>query len=300
MRRITVYTPTYNRGFCIHQVYESLLKQNSYTEFTWLIIDDGSKDNTKQIVTSFINQNIIDIKYVYQDNKGMLGAHNTAHSLLETELAICIDSDDYLTDNAIESIIQNWEKFKNQDLIGGIVGLDCYKDGKIIGDTFPKNFELLKYNDITKIKGDKKYIFRSSVLKEFGPYPFIEGEKFPAQGYLYRKIDSKYNLVVMNEVICVVEYLADGNSFNKLSSYLKNPKGFMIHRTLMMEIGENLLVKLRNAIHYNAECIVSKQFNKMFLNKYYYLTIPTIPFGIGLYLYLIRKKEGAVNKKLNK
>lgn len=298
MKLITVYTPTYNRAFCIHQVYDSLLAQTEQN-FEWLIIDDGSTDETENLVASWMNAATLPITYIKQVNKGMLGAHNTAHAVLKTELAVCIDSDDFLPNDGIERISSVWKKFRNDESIGGIVGLDSYKDGKVIGDAFPINEAQIKYAAVTKIKGDKKYVFRSKVLKEFGPYPVVEGEKFPAQGYLYRKIDSKYNLIAINDILCIVEYLPDGNSFNKISSYLKNPQGFMIHRILMMETSEGIKDKFRNAIHYVSSCIIAKKSSKIVSNKFYYLTIPAAPLGLLLSFYLKYKKGGSVNKKLN-
>jgi glycosyltransferase involved in cell wall biosynthesis len=298
MKLITVYTPTYNRAFCIHQVYESLLSQ-TVQDFEWLIIDDGSTDDTEAIVLKWIAAKTIDIRYIKQINKGMLGAHNTAHAMITTELAMCIDSDDFMPNAAIEKISTIWPTYRTDEKIAGIVGLDCYKDGKIIGDSFETDAIIIKYKDVTKVIGDKKYIYRSSVLKEFGPYPVVEGEMFPAQGYLYRKIDSKYHLVALNEIFCVVEYLPDGNSHNKISSYLKNPKGFMIHRILMMETSETLKDKVRNAIHYVSSCLIAKEGSKIFFNKFFYMTLPAMPLGILLFFYLKYKKDGAVNKKLN-
>jgi glycosyltransferase involved in cell wall biosynthesis len=299
MKTITVYTPTYNRAFCIHQVYESLLSQ-TVQDFEWLIIDDGSTDDTEAIVSKWIAAKTMDIKYVKQVNKGMLGAHNTGHGLLSTELAVCIDSDDFLPIDGIEKILNLWSDYTNDESIAGLVGLDCYKDGKIIGDSFESNKVRIKYKGVSKIKGDKKYVYRTKVLKECGPYPEVEDEKFPAQGYLYRLIDFKYDLVAVNEVFCVVEYLPDGNSFNKLKSYFNNPNGFAIHRLLVMKTSDRFSEKFRNAIHYVSSCIIAKKKKDIFTNDCRNTTILALPFGIALYFYLRNKKSGSVNKQLNK
>jgi len=299
MKTITVFTPTYNRAFCLDQVYESLVRQTS-KDFTWLIVDDGSSDNTKELVDSWGLEKKLEIQYVYQENKGMLGAHNTAHSVIGTELTICIDSDDYMPGEGIEKILELWKLHRHDKTVAGLVGMDCYKDGKIIGDSFPESLPFITYREVNKIKGDKKYVYRTEVLKEFGPYPVVEGEKFPAQGYLYRLIDSKYRLVPVNETFCVVEYLPDGNSFNKLKSYLKNPNGFAIHRLLLMETAESIPEKFRNAIHYVSSCLIAKKWKNIFTNKFKSVTIPAFPFGVVLYLYLRNRKDGAVNRNLNK
>ena len=106
-KQLTVFTPTYNRAFCLGNCYESLKKQTC-NEFKWLIIDDGSSDGTEQLAHSWIEEGIVDIHYVYQENQGMHGAHNTAYQLIDSELNVCIDSDDYMPVDAVEKIITFW------------------------------------------------------------------------------------------------------------------------------------------------------------------------------------------------
>ncbi|HMQ45455.1 MAG TPA: glycosyltransferase family A protein [Mariniflexile sp.] len=137
MKKLTVFTPTFNRAFCLGQCYNSLINQTS-KDFKWLIIDDGSTDNTKELVSTWIHENKIEIQYQYQANQGMHGAHNTAYELIDTELNVCIDSDDYMPDNAVKLILDFWEQFGN-DTVAGIVGLDGNKQGEIIGTPFPND-----------------------------------------------------------------------------------------------------------------------------------------------------------------
>ena len=95
MATLTVFTPSYNRAYTLNKCYESLKRQTSQ-DFIWLIIDDGSSDNTKELVDKWIKEDKINIKYIYQKNQGMHGAHNTAYENIDTELNVCIDSDDYI------------------------------------------------------------------------------------------------------------------------------------------------------------------------------------------------------------
>ena len=108
MKTLTIFTPTFNRAYTLHKCYESLKRQTS-KDFVWLIIDDGSSDNTKELVDKWINENEVEIRYYYQKNQGMHGAHNTAYKLIETEINTCIDSDDYITDDAVEKIVNFWK-----------------------------------------------------------------------------------------------------------------------------------------------------------------------------------------------
>ena len=142
LKKLTVFTPAYNRAYCLHHCYESL-KRQTCNDFVWLVIDDGSSDNTKELVDSWKAENVIEIRYHWQENQGMHGAHNTAYELIDTELNVCIDSDDYMPDDAVEKIISFWNDF-GSDEVSGIIGLDSDTDGQTIGSKLPKN--LKKFN----------------------------------------------------------------------------------------------------------------------------------------------------------
>ena len=115
-KTLTIFTPAYNRAHTIGRTYESLCRQTS-KDFCWLVVDDGSVDNTKELVINWIKENKIPIRYIYQQNQGMHGAHNTAYRNIDTELNTCIDSDDYMPDDAVEKIIAFWNRY---GWIGGI------------------------------------------------------------------------------------------------------------------------------------------------------------------------------------
>ena len=288
MKTLTVFTPSYNRAYTLHKCYESLLRQTS-KDFTWLIIDDGSSDNTKELVDSWINENKIEINYIYQENQGMHGAHNTAYKNIKTELNVCIDSDDYMPDDAVEKIISFWNKNKRSDL-AGIMALDAYTDGKVIGDKFPNELKESTYFDIYNkygLKGDKKLIYRSELTTQY-PYPIFEGEKYVSLAYKYAKLDSKYKLALMNEVVCNVEYMEDGSSLNMLKQYRKNPKGFAFIRIdNMKNPNATLLFKFKECIHYVASSFISKNKNYLQETPCRILTIVALPIGYILYRYIL-------------
>ena len=292
MKKITVFTPTYNRAYVLDKCYESL-KRQTVKDFIWLIIDDGSSDNTKELIDKWIKENSIEIRYKYQENQGMHGAHNTAYELIDTELNVCIDSDDYMPDDAIEKILSFWEKNKS-DKIAGIAGLDAFTNGQVRGDIFPENLKTSALFDLHykhKIKGDKKLVYRTELTKDY-PYPIFEGEKYVSLAYKYTMIDRKYELALMNEVLCIVEYMEDGSSLNMLKQYIKNPKGFSFLRISNLNNPKAKLVfKFKECIHYVASSFIGK--NKKFLkqtpNKI--MTILAIPLGIMLYVYIIAKTK---------
>lgn len=291
-KRLTIFTPTYNRAYTLHKCYNSLVSQTN-NNFVWLVIDDGSTDNTRELIDRWIKDNRIDIKYVYQDNQGMHGAHNTAYKLINTELNVCIDSDDYMPIDAVDKILKFWDKNKSNNIFG-IIALDSYESGEIIGDKFPnglKEEHLFNIYNKLKIKGDKKLVLRTDLSKLY-PYPIFEGEKYVSLGYKYAKLDEKYKLAIMNEVVCIVEYMEDGSSMNMLKQYRRNPKGFSFIRIDNLRNPKlSLFSKFKECIHYVSSSLISN--NKRFLSespcKIY--TFLSIPMGFLLYKYIMIKTK---------
>ena len=180
---LTVFTPAYNRAHTLGRTYASLCRQTCQ-DFEWLIVDDGSKDNTRQLVEHWIRENLIAIRYIYQENQGMHGAHNTAYRNIDTELNTCIDSDDYMPDDAVELIINFW-KSHGSDKYAGIIGLDQTEEKKIIGAPFPaglKETTLIDYYAHGGV-GDKKLVYRTEVIKNYPDYPLFKGERYVSLGY---------------------------------------------------------------------------------------------------------------------
>tara|TARA_R110001592_G_scaffold305832_1_gene578493 strand:+ start:298 stop:1188 length:891 start_codon:yes stop_codon:yes gene_type:complete len=288
MKTLTIFTPTYNRAYCLHKCYESLIKQSNQ-DFIWLIIDDGSIDNTKELVKSWISENNIEIQYHYQENQGMHGGHNAAYRLIKTELNVCIDSDDCMGDNAIEKILTAWELIKDNKKYAGLVGLDADFNGELIGTKIPDNLKEITLYELYnkhKVKGDKKLVYRTEVVKKYPPYPIFEGERFVPLGYLYQLIDQDYKLLPINEVFCKVEYMTDGSSMNMLKQYRRHPKGFAFSRKSRMKLAENFKDEFKNAIHY-VSCSIFIKNEKFLVESPKKLTaILAIPFGIVLYIYI--------------
>lgn len=292
---ITIFTPAYNRGYTIKKCYESL-KSQSCREFKWLIIDDGSTDDTKALVQNWIlENNDFEITYIYQENQGMHGAHNTAYENIDTELNICIDSDDYMPTNAIEKIKDFWNKYGSHR-VAGILALDAYENGHVIGSKFTDGIEKSTLFDIYYkhgIVGDKKLIYRSELTKAF-KYPIFKGEKYVGLAYKYYKIDQMQELLLMNEVVCIVEYLEDGSSKNMLRQYVRNPKGFAFYRIENMKNPRGTLkYKFKESVHYVSSSIMCKNKHLIYDSPCKLLTILAMPFGYLLYLY-IRKKTSFI------
>lgn len=290
---LTVFTPTYNRAYILHLCYESMLRQTC-KDFEWLIVDDGSTDNTKELVEYWMKQeNEFNIRYIYKENGGMHTAHNTAYENIDTELNMCIDSDDYMTDNAIELIISFWRKNCDKKY-GGIIALDIHQDGKLVGTKLP-NKNAIGYNDYYEYGGigDKKVIYRTEIIKKYPPYPEYKGEKFVGLCYKYLLVDQDYQLLILNRPVCVVEYLENGSSNNIMKQFLNNPRGYIFLRKERMKYCKTFKWKFKSCIHYVSSCIMIK--NKKFIKESpkKLMTILAIPFGTILYFYIKQKtKEG--------
>lgn len=297
MKTLTVFTPAYNRAHTIDRTYESLCRQTC-KDFEWLVIDDGSTDETESLIKKWIDDAIIPIKYIRQTNQGMHGAHNTAYKNIVTELNTCIDSDDWMPDDAVEQIVKFWKK-NGSDKYAGIVGLDQTVDGKVVGTDFPESIRETTLQEFYAKggRGDKKLVYRTSVIKQYPEYPLFSGEKYVGLAYKYMLIDMDYKLLTLNKALVTVDYQQDGSSYNMYRQYWNNPKGFSFFRKTEMICAPSIKRRFQSCIHYVASSIIAK--NRSFLRESpkKLLTSLAIPFGILWYL-RIRSKVRA-NAKMN-
>lgn len=280
---LTVFTPAYNRGYIIHKCYESLCRQTC-KNFIWLVIDDGSIDNTAELIHEWQKRdNGFAIRYIYKSNGGMHTAHNVAYENIHTELNVCIDSDDYMPDDAVEKIVNFWKKY-GKDQYAGIIALDIDENTKhVIGKKLPE-MKSITLNGYYRNggRGDKKLVYRTDVITSVPAYPEFEGEKYVGLAYKYQLVDQKYELLIMNEPICVVEYQTDGSSKNMFRQYLKNPKGFAFIRKSNMLYNKGCLYLFKTCIHYVSSSIISRNRNFIKESPRKAMTILSIPFGLIL------------------
>jgi glycosyltransferase involved in cell wall biosynthesis len=280
MAILTIFTPAYNRAHTLPRTYDSLRKQ-SCKEFVWLIVDDGSTDNTRAMVEEWQRQEQdFVIRYIYKENGGMHTAHNTAYENIDTELNTCIDSDDCLAEEAVAKILSAWEKVRDKGY-AGLIGLDADLDGNLIGKGFQEGMTETTLSGYYAGggAGDKKLVYRTEVIKSYPPYPVFEGEKYVALAYKYRLIDQDYKLAVLDDVLCNVEYQADGSTGTMWKQYLKYPKGFAFWRKVCMQYPESKKRLVVDCIHYCSSSIIAK--NKMYIveSPQKFLTVICTPFG---------------------
>lgn len=291
MALLTVFTPAYNRAHTLFRTYDSLCRQNC-KDFVWLIVDDGSEDRTQEIVKQWQTQESgFEIRYIRKENGGMHTAHNVAYDNIDTELNVCIDSDDCMSEGAVEKIVNAWNRVRSHGY-AGLIALDADMDGEIIGKGFPQDMTETTLSGYYAGggAGDKKLIYRTDVIKRYPPYPEFEGEKYVALAYKYRLIDQDYKLAVLNDVICDVEYQADGHGSSMWKEYFRSPRGFAFWRKVCMQYPQSKKRLLIDCIHYVSSSLIAK--NRRFIHESprKVLTICCIPFGL-LLMALVRKKN---------
>ena len=239
---ISVFTATYNRAKNLKDLYKSLQEQ-TYKDFEWVIVDDGSTDNTKEVIDGFIKNSDMKIIYKYQKNGGKMRAHNTGVSLVNGEYFFGIDSDDSLTPNALEIVDKYYQKIKDNDEIAGLVFLNRKKGtDEIIGTKFPEDNIVDTYYNIYKkynVTGDKEFTFKTKIVKEY-LFPVAEGEKFVPEAALFNRVCKKYKFLFCNEVAMNVEYLESGYSNNYFKLAKNNPKGQVLYYKELYELEPTL------------------------------------------------------------
>lgn len=290
MEFLTIFTPAYNRAHTLPRTYESLCAQDC-KDFIWLIVDDGSTDNTSKLVKEWKGkENGFEIQYIYKENGGMHTAHNTAYENIHTELNVCIDSDDRMPLGAVGKIKKTWELIRNSGY-AGIIGLDSDFDGNIIGKGFPNSVidTTLGGYYAAGGAGDKKLVYRTDVINSVPEYPVFPGEKYVGLAYKYTLIDQKFRLFVLNEILCEVEYQSDGSSKTMWKQYLNNPKGFAFLRKIAMQYPTSKKRLIRDCIHYCSSSQIAK--NKSYIRESpkKFLTVLCTPMG-WLLTYVVRKK----------
>lgn len=286
---LTVFTPTYNRAHTLKRTYNSLIRQTC-KDFEWLIVDDGSTDNTRSLIESWIEENNLRIRYIYKENGGLFTGYNTAYLNINTELNVCIDSDDFMPDNAVELIATLW-KNKGSKKYAGITGLDFTLDGNPIGGFFPNDLKEGHLIDLKLNKihfGDTKQVMRTDLMKKVAPMSGFPGEKNFNPAYMTLQIDDEYPSLFLNKNLCFVEYQQnDSMSAGIYRQYLNSPKSFAKTRLLYLSLKRRkTLDVIKNCIHYNSSCIISNDSKWLKNSPFKVLTFITRPLGHLLTYYI--------------
>ena len=248
---LTVLTPTYNRGNTLANLYDSLCRQQE-RDFEWLIIDDGSTDHTKELCEKWGQEADFQVRYFWQENGGKHRALNKGIPLAQAPFTYIIDSDDYLTDNAVE-LIRLWiNKVKPNPKCAGVSGTRISKHGQIIGQ-YPTEKAYVDATNIQRSRaglvGDKAEVYRTDILRKY-PFPEFEGEKFLSECAVWDRIGMDgYYLRWYPDALCVCEYRDDGLTRSE-NKEIDNYRGYTFVINQQLEY-ESKLKRLALIAQYN-------------------------------------------------
>lgn len=254
---ISILTPTYNRGKLLLPLYESL-KNLTFEDFEWLIVDDGSEDDTEQYALSWIAHNIqnaeFPIRYIKKSNGGKHTAINRGVREANGELILILDSDDTLPEDSLATIAQYYEQCKGYKDCAGVCGLMAHHDGQLIGTGFPKEpmYESalqFRYAEKGNVTGDLLEVYKTSVMREF-PFPEIENEKFCPESLVWNRIANKYKLFCFNKVVYYRDYLEGGLTSKIVRIRMNSPIASTMTYAEMLDYNISLKWKIRSAINY--------------------------------------------------
>ena len=227
--RFTVFVPTYNRAGTLRRALDSVAAQTC-RDLELLIVDDGSTDDTEELVRSWPRPGDIPLTYVRQPNQGKHAAHNTALEHARGEFFVVLDSDDALTPRALDVLRRHWEAIPPEERAGfaGVEGLTAFFDGTVAGTPYPADVVDEDYVTLRRrhrIKGDKKSALRTDLLRRW-PYPRFEGERHMRPSWLLKNLAREYRTRHVNEVIEWIEYQPDGLSSDRFTLRMRNPKSY--------------------------------------------------------------------------
>lgn len=254
---ISILTPTYNRGKLLLTLYESL-RNLTFKDFEWLIVDDGSEDDTENYASSWIAYNTenseFSIRYIKKCNGGKHTAVNLGVQEANGELILILDSDDTLPSDSLATIVQYYGQCKSYKDCAGVCGLMAHHDGTLIGTGFPKEpmYESslhFRYKDKITVTGDLLEVYKTSVMREF-PFPEIINEKFCPESLVWNRIAEKYKLLCFNKVIYYRDYLEDGLTSKIVRIRMKSPIASTMTYAEMLDYDISLKWKVKSAINY--------------------------------------------------
>ena len=251
---ITILTPTYNRASLLPRLFDSLLRQTN-KDFEWIVVDDGSTDDTREVVANLKEKcgGAFPMGYVYKANGGKHMAINIGAERARGELLFIADSDDLLTDDALETVENSWHDISDDKSFAGIAGLDITMDTReVIGSGLPQEHIDCNAIDIRyrhHVTGDMKEVFRTEVLREF-PFPEFAGERFCPEQLVWFRMARRYRLRYINKPIYIADYQPDGITAGITRAKMRNPSASMLTYAELTECPVPFLVKVKAAINF--------------------------------------------------
>ena len=251
---ITILTPTYNRASLLPRLFDSLLRQTN-KDFEWIVVDDGSTDDTREVVANLKEKcgGAFPMGYVYKANGGKHMAINIGAERARGELLFIADSDDLLTDDALETVANSWHDISDDKSFAGIAGLDITMDTReVIGSGLPQEHIDCNAIDIRyrhHVTGDMKEVFRTEVLREF-PFPEFHSERFCPEQLVWFRIAHRYKLRYVNKPIYIAEYQPDGITAGITRARMKSPSASMLTYAELAECPVPFMARVKAAINF--------------------------------------------------
>jgi glycosyltransferase involved in cell wall biosynthesis len=249
----TVFTPAFNRAHTIERVYNSLTYQ-TFRSFEWLIVDDGSTDNTKEVIKKWKQEADFDIHYIYKPNGGKNTALNVGVNKALGEFFLILDSDDRCIPETLERFYFHWNSIpqKNRDEFSGVSVLCQDEYGKVIGNKYfheTMDISPIKLRSKYGIKGEKWGFHKTEIFREF-PFPEIPNEKYVPEGIVWNRMAAKYKVRHINEMLRIYEFSSDGITASIIKTLAKSPKGSRMYYKEFINLPFSYILKLRNLINY--------------------------------------------------
>lgn len=235
MKSITILTPTYNRAAYLPRLFESLKAQTN-RDFLWLVVDDGSEDDTENLIASYGQQGV-EIRYIRQENGGKHTALNRGIAEIQSELTFIVDSDDYLPENAVETVLAYHEKYRGTPGLCGYSFLRCHGDGRVNTAYFPSDELIGSYAQVRingGIGGDKAEVFYTEILKKY-PFSVFPGEKFMPEDAVWMQMSGPYQMVHMNKNIYYCDYLEGGLTNTGRRMKVHSPRGMILRSKVYLD-----------------------------------------------------------------
>ena len=258
---LTIFTPTYNRDYILPKLYKSLCQQTC-KDFEWVLVDDGSTDTTGEMANNWLSEKKINMRFIKQKNSGKPIAHNKGVSEAKGDLFVCVDSDDYLLDNAVEEIKKLWTKIRNRK-ITGILSFRCYSNKSPLTTLQNSKIKESTLREAYKkhgLHGDTMLIFKTDIIRKYH-FVVANGERFIPEDYLYNQIDNDGPMYIYRKALYVCEYQKDGLTANVAQNLFSNYKSYVIYCNAKLKSNENIIDKFMDTMRYEAIMIAHREKN---------------------------------------
>ena len=256
MPQFCIFTPTYNRRHCLPKLFKSLVSQTKM-DFEWLVIDDGSTDDTESLIKSFADIAPFQVNYVAVQNGGKQRAMNQAAFITTAPMFMCVDSDDWLIPEAIEVFSSFWEKNKSDETLAGLIcPRAIIKNGQLVQSPVMPDLTRCNAWDLYEryhFSGDALHVYRTELMRKYQS-PVAEGEKFISEGYYIHSIAKEYELLIVPSALQQGEYLSDGYTNQARKLAIDNPRGYLKNKALAVEMSKTIKGKVINTVLYLVGC----------------------------------------------